>query len=384
MSGFYNAAVQEEAAYGIGALQEKVEALRNKGVEIINCTIGDPKDPPHPSVSDTLMQSLSSQECSQYPPYIGTKSLREALAQWATQHAGNSLCPNTQVLACNGTKEAVFSFPLLMDWSHGHHILIPSLSYPVYQMSAAYHGIPYTYLPLTESNGFLPNLQAIPAETLKKTRLFWINSPHNPTTAVASKQYLQDLVILAETYDFIVCSDECYNDLYTHTPPASIMEIDSSHWVCFRSISKCSHMTGYRSGGIFSQNTELMALLKKMRSPMGVGTPSFIQDAATWAWSNETHVEAHREHYNHKRNRLRAAVTQAGIQVFGGDTGFYMWCKSPKYHTSQALAEWFLSKGIMVTPGTVFGPDGDPYIRMVYCVTDDVLEAICKALGKPD
>ncbi|MGA0242704.1 MAG: aminotransferase class I/II-fold pyridoxal phosphate-dependent enzyme, partial [Candidatus Marinamargulisbacteria bacterium] len=151
-------------------------------------------------------------------------------------------------------------------------------------------------------------------------------------------------------------------------------------WVCFRSLSKRSHMTGYRSGAIISKNTTFMTHLKKMRSPMGVGTPSFIQDAATWAWTDDHHVIGHRTHYNQKRHRVRAALTTAGFTVFGSTAGFYFWVKHSDHATSDALAEWFLHRDILVTPGTVFGADGNPYIRLVFCLRDDVLDALIQRL----
>ena len=163
----------------------------------------------------------------------------------------------------------------------------------------------------------MPSIQAV----LENSQLFWINSPHNPTTAIASLDYLKRLVKLAEQYDFIVCSDECYNDLYSNQVPASILDVDSENWVCFRSLSKRSHMTGYRSGAIMSNNKTLMAHLKKMRSPMGVGSPSFVQSAATWAWGDESHVANHRDHYNQKRLKLKTCRT--GCRV----AGFWWRCR---------------------------------------------------------
>ena len=238
--------------------------------------------------------------------------------------------------------------------------------------------IPTVSLPLTESSGFLLDLDAIDPTVLEKAQLFWINSPHNPTTAIASADYLKKLVKLAEEYDFMVCSDECYNDLYATAQPASILEIDSDHWVCFRSLSKRSHMTGYRSGAIISKNETLMAHQKTSLS-RGL-TPSFVQAAATWAWGDESHVLKHRDLYNQKRSRIKDALTLAGLDVFGGDAGFYMWVKSTNHATSESLSDWFLERGILVTPGTVFGPDGDPYIRLVFCLTDDVLTKCCQKI----
>ena len=139
-------------------------------------------------------------------------------------------------------------------------------------------------------------------------------------------------------------------------------------------------MTGYRSGAIVSKNEKIIKLLKKMRSPMGVGTPSFIQSAAIAAWQDTGHVALHRELYLNKRNRLKQALETAGLTVFGGEAGFYMWIRSDQFDQSDALAKWFLDRGILVVPGTVFGPDGNPYIRMVYCLKDETIDKLCERI----
>ena len=113
---------------------------------------------------------------------------------------------------------------------------------------------------------------------------------------------------------------------------------------------------------------------------MGVGTPSFIQEAAISAWNDDAHVDEHRIHYQKKRTKIKTALTSAGFEIFGGNAGFYMWVKSPNHSTSHELSEWFLNQGVLVTPGTVFGDDGNPYIRLVYCLQDKTIDQLCKKI----
>ncbi len=376
----FNKSILNQSTYKITTLQDKAKTLISNGIDIINATIGDPKDDTPKEIIDSLVNSIESQTYSQYPPYIGSDELRAAIVSWANEEYKVKFDKDKNIVSCNGTKEAIFSLPFVFDWSKDNIILIPSLSYPVYKMSADYLDIPYQLLPLSESNQFLPNIDEISKKTLQKTQLVWLNSPHNPTTTIASKAYLEKWVGLAEKHNFIICSDECYNDLYSDVKPSSILEIDSNHWVCFRSLSKRSHMTGYRSGTIISKNEDLINILKKTRAPMGVGTPSFIQSSARWAWLNNKHVEDHRKHYNQKRKKIKNALLNAGCDIFGGDAGFYMWVKSNQYNSSEAFAEWFLKKGILVTPGTVFGDDGNPYVRLVFCLKDKELDKMIKRI----
>lgn len=375
----YNHACIHSIDYPMNALQDTARLLLDRGVPIINATVGDPMDDTPAPIRETLMASLNRQSHSQYPLSGGSDALRHAAVTAIERDYGVSLNA-TQCVTCNGTKEAIFSLPLLFDWSHGGVVLIPSMSYPVYAMSARYFGATIVTLPLVETHQFLPDLAAIPRDILRKTQLFWINSPHNPTTTQASRDYLNELVALAEAYDFLIASDECYADLYEGDRPASIMDVDSPNWVCFRSLSKRSHMTGYRSGVMVSKNESFMTYVKKMRHPMGVGTPTWIQDAATWAWQDVDHVRHHRAHYNQKRTRIREALSRAGCTVFGGEAGFYMWVRHDECSSSQALSQWFLDRHILVTPGTVFGDDGDPYVRLVFCLRDDTISAMIRAL----
>ena len=376
----YNQSLLTQSVYQLTELQNKAQTLRDQGHDIINATIGDPKDNTPDHIRDALIQHIQNTPQSQYPVHIGCDRLRSAIAHWASRTLNVSLNPDDHILTCNGTKEAIFSLPMVLDKKSKSLVCIPSLSYPVYQMSAAYHGLDTYRLPLSQDHQFLPDLDQIPRDILNNTQLFWINSPHNPTTSIASKDYLKALIQLAETYDFLICSDECYNDLYETEPPPSILSFDSKHWVCFRSLSKRSHMTGYRSGAILSKNEDLIAYLKKIRSPMGVGTPSFIQEAAISAWNDDAHVDEHRIHYQKKRTKIKTALTSAGFEIFGGNAGFYMWVKSPNHSTSHELSEWFLNQGVLVTPGTVFGDDGNPYIRLVYCLQDKTIDQLCKKI----
>ena len=268
----YNSYLIHQPAYQITELQTKAQNLIQSGRPIINATIGDPKDDTPWGIRDALINRFKEQSFSQYPPHVGSEEFRSVVSKWSNRHYQSDLHPDRHVLSCNGTKEAIFSFPLLFDFND-ELTLIPSLSYPVYESSAQVFNRPIHKMQLTESNHFLPDLDSLSTTTLNNTQLFWINSPHNPTTTVADKQYLEKLVGLAERHNFLICSDECYNDLYDEVEPSSILGIDSTHWVCFRSLSKRSHMTGYRSGAILSKNETLIAHLKKLRSPMGIGTP---------------------------------------------------------------------------------------------------------------
>lgn len=379
----FNPYLLREKEYPLLALQREAERLRQQGRDIINLTIGDPKDVTYSDVSDSTIAYLSQHKVSQYPKPAGEPELLTAISSWAKRDYNIELSPTTHILSCNGTKEAIFLLPLCFDWSDGKKIFISSLSYPVYAASTGLQGINLEVLPVSKQSDFLPDLDKITEEQWATCRLFWINSPHNPTTTVAERVYFQKLINLAEQYGFFICSDECYNDLYETDKPTSCLDFsESDRWIVFRSLSKRSHMTGYRSGAVISKNDEFIRLFKKCRAPIGVGTPTFIQKGAISAWNDDVHVLKHREHYQKKRQLLKQALLSKGFEIYGGDAGFYFWFSHPNLLTSEDLSRSFLNADLLITPGTVFGSDGEGFARMVFCVRDDECDKVRNRIEK--
>lgn len=371
--------------YFIAGLEARKKALEAQGHKLISLIMGDPLEPTYPPVREAVIAALQAETVSQYPKTEGAPAYRQAVADWAARVYGLSLNPDTQIMSCNGSKEAIFHLSLMFDWSNGKEMWIPSLSYPVYEAAARLQGVPIRYLPLSEATGFVPDLDSFTPEDWEKCQIFWINSPHNPTTAIASREYLTRLLELAAQYDFLVCSDECYNELYyTETPPASALEIPSQHCLVLRSLSKRSHMTGYRMGAMISHNPEYIRLLTKMRAPIGVGTPDFIQAGGITAWNDDQHSRDFAARYQIKRDRLVAALEAKGCEVFGAKAGFYLWFSHPDCATSEALFEAFVAVGLLITPGTAFGSDGEGYARLTYCITDAICEQVAQAIERLD
>lgn len=368
----FNRYLLEEKEYPISVLVERFNRMRSEGRDLVNLTIGDPQDDAFPLALQKLREVIEPARRFGYPRSNGSLSYLAAIQTWAKHSYGIDIEPDAEVISCNGTKEAIFSIPLAFDWEGGREIFIPSLSYPVYEASAKLHGVPVRMLPLSESAGFLPDLASFSADDWQRCGLFWLNSPHNPTTALADKQYFARLLEIAETYSFVVCSDECYNELYYgQQRPVSCLDFpESKNWLVFRSLSKRSHMTGFRCGAIISKNRELMKMIARMRQPMGVGTPTFIQEAAREAWLDENHCIAMRSAYRNKRDVILRALKQQGFDVFGAEAGFYFWISHPALKTSEEISEWFLAAGMLITPGTAFGEDGEGFARIVYCLTD--------------
>jgi aspartate/methionine/tyrosine aminotransferase len=377
----FNSYLTSKNEYSLGKYHALANELRSQGHDVINLTIGDPTERTFEGAYQALKDSIAPRKNSHYPAFKGSSSYKKSVANWAKRNHNLDLDPDTELCSCNGSKEAVFHLPLMFDWSDGAEIFAPSLSYPVYASSAKMMGITYRALPVSTETHFLPDLDLLTEADWQKCRVFWINSPHNPTSAIASRDYLAHLLELAEKHDFLVCSDECYNDIAFTDGITSILDFpESQNWLCFRSLSKRSHMTGFRAGALISKNKEIMKKLFLMRSPMGIGTPDFIQDAATASWNDDKHPAIFSEEYAEKQALLRSALESKGFEIFGGEATFYLWFNHPQYKTSDALMQLFLSQHLVLSPGSAFGSDGEGYVRLVYCCTLDQCREISRRI----
>ena len=353
---------------------------KNNNANFIDLTIGDPQDDTFPPVYQALKDI--SQTNSQYPTSNGSLQYREAISKWAKQEYQTFYSAQTQIISCNGTKEAIFHLPLLFDWSNNKKIFIPEISYPVYENASKILNIPIVKLPVSKETNFFPSLNSISKQQWQQCQIFFINSPHNPTSAVASKQYFEQLLQKATQYNFLVCSDECYNDIYyTEKKPTSALQFpQNKNWVVLRSLSKRSHMTGFRIGAIISANEELIANYTRLRVPMGVGTAPFIQKAAIKAWEDSSHPQQFAKQYRQKRDIIKDILQKQGFEIFGAEASFYLWFRHPNIDNCQTLVNKFLEKGIAITPGNAFGKATQPWCRLVYCITQKTMQSLVKRL----
>jgi aspartate/methionine/tyrosine aminotransferase len=189
----------------------------------------------------------------------------------------------------------------------------------------------------------------------EKTRILWINYPHNPTAATATHDYLERVAEFCQKHDILLFSDECYNDVYSDTPPPSILEITKKRTLAFCSLSKRSGMTGYRSA-MMAGDPELVAALKKLRPSIGTASQAFVQDA-------DTHVEKRRETFAEKRKLFTDFFDRAGVDYQKTDASFYLWVAVPG-GDDEAYASRLMEKGIIVAPGRSFGAGGEGFIRV--------------------
>ena len=357
-----NPILETQGAYPLLRLDEARTTLESKGVPIFDFGTGDPREPTDPLIRQALKAGVP--ETSRYPTASGKRDLREAFAGWMGRRHGVALDPETEVLPATGSKEAIFHAPLAFV-HHSHErrgVAYGTPGYPVYERGTLFAGGEAYPVGLRREDGFLLPAEAVDPE---KTRILWINYPHNPTGAKATYDYLEEVASFCREHDILLFSDECYNDLYSGDPPPSILEITRERTLAFCSLSKRSGMTGYRSA-MMAGDPELIAALKKLRPSVGVATQSFVQDAAIAAWNDDAHVEQRREVFGEKRTLFTGFFDRAGLDYLPTDASFYLWVTVPEAFAGddEAYAMRLLEEGIVVAPGRSFGAGGEGYVRV--------------------
>ncbi len=356
----------EMATYPFVRLEEARRRLLAEGVAVLDFGRGDPNEPTDPIIRQALIDALP--ERSPYPLAQGLPELREAAAAWCARRFGVTLDPDTEIVPTYGSKEAIFSLAQVLVDPHSDKriVLFGEPAYPVYERGALFAGAKVHTVPLVREHGFLPELYAIPPRVLDRTAIFWVNYPNNPTGAVAPLSFYEHLSELAERYDFVIASDEAYSELWFDEPPPSALQApDRSRVVVFQTLSKRSSMTGYRSGFVAAP-PEVIAALKSYRPTVGTAPQEFVQRASVVAWSDERHVAETRDRYRAKRDVLMPVIAAKGWEIVASESTMYLWVVAP-----EDTVDRLLERGVVVSPGTFFGPSGAGYIRFALVPTLD-------------
>jgi succinyldiaminopimelate transaminase len=352
----------EMAAYPYLQLEEARRALVARGIEVIDFGKGDPNEPTDPIIRQALVDAVP--ERAPYPLAAGLPELREAAAGWCARRFGVELDADTEVIPTYGSKEAIFSLAqVLVDPRSTKNVVVyGEPAYPVYERGAVFAGARVRTLPLLRENGFLPDLSSLGDDTA----IVWVNYPHNPTGAVAPLELYERLTELAAEHNFVIASDEAYSELWFDEPPASALEVaDRSRVIVFQTLSKRSSMTGYRSGFVAAP-PEVISALKSYRPMVGTAPQEFVQRASVVAWNDERHVEETRDRYRAKRDVLLPVLARKGWEVVASDATMYLWVA---VRDTDALTEQLLERGVLILPGSFFGPSGAGYVRFALVPT---------------
>jgi len=349
------------AQYPFTRLDEwKADALA-RGIDLIDFGLGDPREVTPTFIREALVEGLTP--VSSYPRATGLAELRDAIADWIGRRFEVDVDPAAEIVPTLGSKEAIFSFAQVAAGER-RVIAIPEPAYPVYERGALFAGAEVVTVPLAEENGWLPDLDAFTA--WDELAVFWTCYPNNPTGAVAPLTFYEELAERAREHGFLLCSDEAYSELWFDEPPVSALQVrDRENVVVFNTLSKRSSMTGYRSGFVCA-SAAVCDALRKFRPTVGTAPQEFVQRASVAAWSDDAHVDDVRALYRRKRETVLPALVDGGLRVSASDATFYLWVE---IGDSEAFAKRLLEHGIVVAPGSFFGPAGDGYARFALVPT---------------
>ncbi len=369
--------------YLFAAIDKAKEEVRAKGLDIISLGIGDPDLPTPDFIIDALCAAARKPENHQYPSYVGLLSFRQAVADWYLRRFGVSLDPNTEVVSLIGSKEGIAHFPLAFV-NPGDLVLIATPNYPVYGVTTEFVGGVPLYLPLTDENNFLPDLDAISSDTWKRAKAIYVNYPNNPTAAMAPRSFYEKLIQKALEFNVIVVHDAAYTEMYFNeaNKPLSILEIPGGREVAieFHSLSKTYNMTGWRIGMAVG-NASLVQGLGKVKENVDSGIFQAVQEAGIAALNQgDAYTAELRGVYRERRDVVIQALQKAGISCRVPEATFYVWSKVPGGVSSQDFVTRVLKQtGVVTTPGNGFGVPGEGYFRISLTVnTDRLKEAVLR------
>jgi succinyldiaminopimelate transaminase len=359
--------------YPFVRLEHARRRLLAAGADLIDFGMGEPREETPAFIRAAVGDAVDP--VSVYPTAEGLPELRAAIAGWVSRRFGARLDPDAEVIPTLGSKEAIFLLPQVVA---GDLVAIPAPGYPVYHRGALFAGKHVLELPLREDAGFLPDLDAVPAATWARVAILWLNYPNNPTAATAPLSHYERAAALAREHGFVLACDEAYSEIYFGDPPVSALQLeDRTSLAVFNTLSKRSSMPGYRCGFVAGDPT-LIAALKRYRPNVGVAPPAFIQRVAALAWGDDAHVEGVRARYRAKRDVLAPVLAARGLRHAGGDASFFLWLDAGP--DADALAARMLEAGVLVAPGSYFGPEGAGYLRLALVPTPEACERAAERL----
>ncbi len=363
----------------------EVAKLNAEGHDVINLGPGGPDLAPSAETIHALTASAAVEENHRYQPHAGTEMFRNAIAEWYDKTYKVKLDHTNQVLPLLGSKESIL-YVSLAFLNPGDKVLIPDPGYGTYSTMAKLVGAEPVYYDLTEKTNWLPDLETLAQSDLNKVKLFWINYPHMPTGSEASKDDFACLVEFARTHKILLCNDNPYSMILNSREPLSILSVENAFDCCLEmnSLSKSHNMSGWRIGMVLGHEDYLSTILTiKSNNDSGMFLP--IQHAAVEALKSS--ADWHRqlnEVYAGRRQKVYEMFDLLNCTYQTDKPGLFVWAKAPDEISDIAkyLDEILYDAGVFLTPGKLFGKNGERFIRSSLCVSEAVIETAIARIKK--
>lgn len=351
---------------------KEVRQLIAEGKPVVNIGIGSPDLAPHPTVIEAIQQAMFEDKAHEYQSYQGLPELRQGMASFYENQFNVYLDFNTEILPLMGSKEGIMHISLAF-LNEGDEVLIPNPGYPTYASVTELvqaKAIPYDLV--AEKNWF-PDFEALEKKDLSKVKLMWVSYPHMPTGANGTLELFEKLIAFGQKHHILIVNDNPYSFVLNDNP-LSILQVDGAKEVALElnSLSKTFNMAGWRVGMVLGNATLLEAVLK-VKSNMDSGMFYGIQKGAIEALKlGKTWFKSQNDIYAKRRNLIFELAEKLHCRFDKNSVGLFVWAKLPKGISSaeKFIDEVLIEKHIFITPGTIFGSNGEGYIRFSLCVTE--------------
>lgn len=366
-------AVQE---YYFSRKLKEVAMLNAQGQDIISLAIGSPDMPPSKQTVDKLCETAAQPTAHGYQPTVGIPELRQAMANFYKRWYDVDLDPKTEIQPLIGSKEGILHTTLAFC-NPGDEVLVPNPGYPTYTSLSKILGAKIVNYNLREDNGWQPNFEELEKMNLDRVKLMWTNYPNMPTGGNACMETYEKLVDFARRHGIVVVNDNPYSFILNEGKKMSILQVPGAKECCieFNSMSKSHNMPGWRVG-MCASNPEFISWILKIKSNIDSGTFRGIQLAAAEALNTNDdawHKEYNVENYRRRRKIAEEIMTVLGCTFDPSQVGMFLWGKIPeKYANVEDLTERILHEArVFVTPGFIFGSNGQRYLRISLCAKDE-------------
>ncbi len=374
--------------YMFAELERKIAEKRKSGIDVISLGIGDPDRPTYPHIVEAMKAAVDDPSTHQYPSNRGREEFRQALAGFYERRFGVEIDPETEVIPAIGAKECIYNlcFAFL---DPGDAALAADPGYPVYTGGPLLAGADAPLMPLVPELGFVPDLEAISADDLRRARLLFVNYPNNPTGAVVPDGFFERVVDLARKHEILVVHDNAYSETtydgyvapsFLTTPGAKEVGVEVF------SLSKGFNMTGWRCAAILG-NADAVAAYWRLKTNIDSGLFEAVQLAGAAALSGPREpLEEMNEIYRRRRDMVIGALAEIGVEVAPPKGTIYVWAPVPEGQTSTSFAELVLEEAaVVISPGSMYGPSGEGFFRISLTAPDDrlaeALERLREHLG---
>ncbi|MFT6000363.1 MAG: LL-diaminopimelate aminotransferase [Neolewinella sp.] len=374
----------EVKEYYFSTKLRELAALRAAGKDIINLGIGSPDMPPAPAVIKALNAAASRNDTHGYQPYAGIPALREAFAGWYDRYFGVDLDPTNEILPLIGSKEGIMHISMAF-LNPGDEVLVPNPGYPTYRSATELAGGVIRDYRLNDASGWLPDLQALEDQDLSKVKIMWVNYPHMPTGTAAPEGFYEALVAFARRNNILLCNDNPYAFILTDSRK-SLLSVPGAREVAIElsSLSKAQNMAGWRVGAVAGAKEYLGSIIR-FKSNMDSGMFWPVQEAAIKALSlGQDWYDGLNNVYRQRREVAFRIMDALGCEYRTDQVGLFVWARCPTKITGYTISDAALyDQDVFLTPGGIFGSEGESYVRISLCSTEERLLEALERLSPP-